>query len=500
MMLEDLKSSLNRLIIDLSPIDRDARERLEVLGQGLWSEDDEQQKLVHLDLNAVVSPSSIEERAYAHYQRMPKWLHWLDFLRNVLILLPIAVTWHALSAATSNYKKLIEEQPDLITQPFLLLWEQGFDGNANLFNPTFSQIASFDFFVISIIVLLTFFVHFQHDVRDSQAAEQAGVIRRRVEQIIWQINRLLAPERFRQAQAHAVLKVAEIADSFQINARDLLSHLASERERLDDLTKRREADLAQLTNFSSSLGEGTERILNYGRLVDEHTRKFHMVLAHLSSNVERLEQSQVHIVDALRSVEGSADILRQSTAMTNRDLDSALDELRNSTLENTASQQVLLEGIKKMSETGRLISQVGDLVHQSLQDVEQSRQSMLTDMHQVLEKVTITANQVSQASSQLSEVGRQIYQSQERSNELANLINNFLEHQHHLIAEIHSVMSGFSSIKPLLSDLTKSEHPIEQTSSPSEFFSPRGLLGLGMVIMIAVILGTMITTFIQQAI
>jgi hypothetical protein len=87
----------------------------------------------------------------------------IEVARNVLVFSPIAVTWYGLSVATDAYQKLISERPDLVTRPFLLLWQEGFEAVGVL---KFSTLAIIDASLIGILIVLSLLIHFRTDVRD----------------------------------------------------------------------------------------------------------------------------------------------------------------------------------------------------------------------------------------------------------------------------------------------------------------------------------------------
>src|SRR4051812_18464024 len=72
--------------------------------------------LAHLDLRALLDPYGVEERSIAYYQRRPNWFGWMEWFRNFLVLVPIALTWFELSRASASYRQTIEDHPDLISQ------------------------------------------------------------------------------------------------------------------------------------------------------------------------------------------------------------------------------------------------------------------------------------------------------------------------------------------------------------------------------------------------
>ena len=87
----------------------------------------------------------------------------IEVARNVLVFSPIAVTWYGLSTATDAYQKLISLRPDLVTRPFLLLWQEGFEAVGVL---KFSTLALIDASLIGVLIVLSLLIHFRTDVRD----------------------------------------------------------------------------------------------------------------------------------------------------------------------------------------------------------------------------------------------------------------------------------------------------------------------------------------------
>ena len=88
----------------------------------------------------------------------------IEVARNVLVFAPIAVTWYGLSIATDAYAKLLAERPDLVTRPFLLLWQEGFNGLVGVLR--FSTLADIDASLIGLLIVLSLLIHFRTDVHD----------------------------------------------------------------------------------------------------------------------------------------------------------------------------------------------------------------------------------------------------------------------------------------------------------------------------------------------
>lgn len=103
-----------------------------------------------------------------------EWSQRFDASRSWLVLLPIAVTWFAIAQASSAYNQLIEEQPDAVEKPFLLLWNDGMDGRLGSFE-RLTTVAMIDVGLILLIVLVTLIAHGlfrRFEAADEQAATQ----------------------------------------------------------------------------------------------------------------------------------------------------------------------------------------------------------------------------------------------------------------------------------------------------------------------------------------
>lgn len=84
----------------------------------------------------------------------------LSLWRALFALAPLLVTWVSLSWATFLYQQTLVEnqkQQSVLIQPFLSLWQSGFEGSIPWF--TFANVAALDFILISIVSVLTWRVH-----------------------------------------------------------------------------------------------------------------------------------------------------------------------------------------------------------------------------------------------------------------------------------------------------------------------------------------------------
>jgi hypothetical protein len=100
------------------------------------------------------------EEAFTNAPRI-HWFPWLQhsrltLARNILALLPLFITWLSLFLATNAYQTETHLHPNLVYQPFLILWQNGFEQGWWL---TFSFVAGVDAVLFVLIIGATIGIH-----------------------------------------------------------------------------------------------------------------------------------------------------------------------------------------------------------------------------------------------------------------------------------------------------------------------------------------------------
>lgn len=163
----------------------------------------------------------------------------LEVIRNVLVFAPIAVTWMGLSIAAGAYADMLAQRPDLVSQPFLLLWQTGFGGRVVL---NFSTLAAIDASLIGILIALSFALHTRSELRD--VAFRTDVLLKESE-----IRALLG-----QASSLGALDIAGA------DAESILVDMAAEERRIYERASEREGQLFALEGVIEKLGEAVARL------------------------------------------------------------------------------------------------------------------------------------------------------------------------------------------------------------------------------------------------
>jgi len=196
-----------------------------------------------LGINSLLNPDHIETKINQTIDRS-KLLSILEWVRNVLVLIPILLTWFALWQASTNYQALIESSEELIDQPFLIVWQEGFEelGKDNWWQHVkFSQVALGDAFIIGVIVLVTMVIHYYRDIEASRIARKAVEIRVLLESVLWDVGCLFA-----QAHIERTATTSPTED-----AQKLIEEAIEERQRIEDFVEQNQGELIKAIVKSS---------------------------------------------------------------------------------------------------------------------------------------------------------------------------------------------------------------------------------------------------------
>jgi hypothetical protein len=247
-----------------------------------------------------------------------------DRIRNVLVLVPILLTWFALAEASRAYNAYIAQNPDEVRQPFLLLWERGFGGFSSALAPSFSTVALIDAVLIAIIIGLTLYAHGRRETRDEKIDQTAIRLQADLDNVLAEAAVVLAVDR---ASRPALLArgVERLVDRFEQNSQELLTRLRVEHDRLEHLASRREKEFSDFGVFASGMRAGAEE-----------THKLLVGLRQVASGL------QASLEDLTSEVSASVD--------QGRTLLSAVQGLEQLTVANLQSDQTLTRQIAHAAE------------------------------------------------------------------------------------------------------------------------------------------------------
>jgi len=184
----------------------------------------------------AVDPRGLAELLAGKHSRL--WAV-LEVIRNVLVFAPIAVTWFGLSIAATAYAQLLSARPELISRPFLLLWQEGFDGRVVL---NFSSLAITDASLIGVLILLSLSLHIRSEIRDAQVRTRALLKESEIRALLGHVSSLGA------------------LDFGTGDAESILADMAAEERRIYERAVEREGQLFDLEGVVEKLRDAAVRL------------------------------------------------------------------------------------------------------------------------------------------------------------------------------------------------------------------------------------------------
>lgn len=329
---EQTADHVEQAAASLDDIDARASSRLRTLAQALrtgtgrqsWSDVD-----LHRVFNADRLAHAYAVRREGGYAS--RSIEVADKVRNVLILMPILLTWAALAEAVAAYGQYLEANPEERGQPFLLLWQQGFGGEASPFSPTFSTVAFVAAAIIAVIVLLTFYTHGRREAREDAISDTSAAFHADFDTVLSDATIVLGTDRSARP-IELTQSVERLAERFERSSQELLTQLQVEHDRLENVASQREQETSDFGAFASSMRAGSEEM--HRLLVD---------LRQVSSGLER----SLNDLSSELSVSGD----QQRTLLT------AVTNLERQTSSAIQSDQAMS---RQLAQTARVLAEAAD--------------------------------------------------------------------------------------------------------------------------------------------
>lgn len=361
----------------LSDVDDRSASRLRDLGNAIASETG-RARWSDVDLRRAFNTDRLahsyavrREGGYA-----PRRIEVADKIRNVLVLVPILLTWAALAEASRAYDRFLAANPDQSDTPFLLLWQRGFGGEASILSPTFSTVAIVDAVVIVVMIVLTFYTHGRREAQEDLIADTAADFQAEFDNVLAEAGVILAADRTNRP-AQLADSVERLADRFDRGSQELLTQLQVEHDRLEGLASRREKEFADFGRFATGMRAGAEEL--HRLLVDlrQVSSGLGSALEDLSSEVSSSRDQQRSLLTAVTNLERMTSSAIQSDQAVNRQL-----SLAASNLAETADKAIT--GAEQAAQAGRIagdaVRGLGEIAQRIAESQERVDQLMVGDM------------------------------------------------------------------------------------------------------------------------
>lgn len=317
------------------------------------------------DLLSLINPSVLAQASVIRRSGgTTTGLGILELLRNVLVLLPLVVTWVGISQAVEAYTKLLSADASQATRSFLYLWQNGFNGHLGS-GMTLGRLALIDGVLLGLVALLTLLVYAVNLVVSNEQERQSQRIRGELEQALAEASLQLAPRRQNQAilgmsnlQAQAQQMLQQISTLSQFNAgllqtaktmQDAATVFQNTQATLDSDIKGLSTSVTRLTSLQEPLVRSTEAMsLGLNKIAGDQNR--------LVNNLDTLSKTQERTAQSLDIVEARSRGMMTQAETTFKELKHAVEQLYNGQSQMLAAiaqerqaQATLGENISKAS-------------------------------------------------------------------------------------------------------------------------------------------------------
>ncbi|CAN5900563.1 hypothetical protein BH24CHL4_BH24CHL4_06180 [soil metagenome] len=436
----------------VSEIDRKASERLADLADSLEG-DEARLRWADVDLRRAFNTEKIA-LAYAIRREggyVPRIVDRADKVRNVMVLMPILLTWFALFEASRNYQTFIESNPDEIRKPFLLLWEQGFGGTASWFSPRFSSVALLDAGIILIIILLTFYSHGRRDEKEEEIQKTANAFQTELDNVLAEATVALAPDRAGRP-AMLARSVERLANRFDNASQELLVRLKSEHDRLASIANRREREIADFGVFASGMRAGAEETHRLLLDLRQVSVGLQQTLEDLSGEIAASGDHQRSLQSSVASLERlmATDSQREAT-MTRHlaDAASALAEAADRSISSadTASQagRVATEAVQSIAELANALSSSQMSLDRALSEQTEANSKLADALRSGVGGVSASSRILADVAMALGELREEFNRIGQLSQEQTITLSRLLSEQTTMASSLTGVAQDLSS-------------------------------------------------------
>ena len=400
---EALTNEIEGLAGSIREVDARAAERLSDLSSALGTEDS-RTRWADVDLRRAFNTERIahawavrKEGGYASAA-----IETISRVRNVLVLVPLLVTWFAFYEASRAYDRYLSANPEEAGQPLLVLWQRGFGGELPAWS-RFSSVALIDAAIIGLIILMTFISEGRREKREDEILMSANRFQTDLDNVLGSATVVLAPDR---ANRTAVLaqNVERLALRFDRNSQELLNRLQVEHDRLELVAGRREQEFSDFAVFASGMRSGAEE--THRLLIDlrQVSISLQNALEDMTSEVGVSGDQQRTLLQAVGNLERLVASGIQSDQTVTRQLSDAANNLADAADRALSGSEQAAQAGRMAGEAVRGIAEIAAMLAESQTRVEGSVAREADSTSRLAETLRSSLAGISGSSSQLNDI------------------------------------------------------------------------------------------------
>lgn len=209
----------------------------------------------------------------------------LELLRNVLLVLPVGITWVGIFWAVRAYRRLLEapvdEQGGLADASFLEMWTQGFGGRTRV---TFDWVAVLDALVIALVIVVSLAAAWRRRTDDTRDEHERQQYVDELRAVLTDATLVLASVGYEAPDRFSV-NLTELASTY----RDTLKQLVEAQEALAESVTKGSKNVAEMTTASGDLATSSQVIATSAAGLQQQVTAFGAEVTTLGTEVRDLE-------------------------------------------------------------------------------------------------------------------------------------------------------------------------------------------------------------------
>lgn len=293
------------------------------------------------NIQSIIDPEAIAEGIKSR-STPPRWIGFLEWLRNGLVLFPLILTWLGISLATQKYQALVNADKTQELHSFLYLWQQGF--NHTLATPfVLNNLAFADCILLTTIFILTLVTTLQYNLFTVQHEKRAEQLRTSLSHALGDAALCLSMIH-RQRQLNQPSNLNDIAkylfqfgEQFKQITQQFLSELAEERKRRGDLA-----------TFTASLDKMSKDMLAAASSIQQTNANLTTVLQDILGPVKEIPRLVVSAGQAVAEQQKMTGLLGQLVADQGRWRQELQTVLANGLNQQIADQKQTAQNLHSM--------------------------------------------------------------------------------------------------------------------------------------------------------
>lgn len=321
-----------------------------------------------IDIWSVINPDNIEERAFHYYLKMPNFVKFWEFVRNVSVFMPITITWFGLSLATYFYKNSPSSDDS-----FLLLWERGKLGPLS-----FSLIGAIDILFLVLVVISTIIVHWNQDFKQNEAAKKAANLRLQIEEALWSFEQILMSER---AAQNSVSPGNQFNATLELIDKQMRQFGKFAQVRNEDIQSRESLERA-IIEMKETISTITEANQLYSSTNSKITGLYTEINSSFDKLGDRLEQIGIQQKGLVGSLDPLISYLDTIRAISNS-LNNAIEELRGGVIDGEQDRKKFLSLASQISAALEKNDQTENVLRIAVEELKNTSADFSKRMHQL---------------------------------------------------------------------------------------------------------------------